>query len=157
VAGTTRCHQGLESTILHVSSQRLLKDHGLEAIALGDLVAKARKGLAASQDAIDNTPVRVHLPASIVVKALRMAQALRLQLTEATSREMFQANPTRDQVRLLRACTIVVLLYLFFSRGGAGIECSTENLVTSEEDGLCLYHRTRKGQRGVSAEHYEME
>jgi hypothetical protein len=54
------------------------KDHGLEAVALGNLVAKVRKGLAASQVAIDDTPVRVHLHASIVVKALRMAQALRL-------------------------------------------------------------------------------
>jgi hypothetical protein len=87
------------------------KDHGLEAIALGALVAKVRKGLAASQVAIDDTPVRVHLPASIIVKALRMAQALRLQLTAATSRELFQASPTRDQVRLLRACTIVALFY----------------------------------------------
>jgi hypothetical protein len=54
------------------------KDHGLEAIAIGDLVAKVKKGLAASQVAIDDTPVRVHLPASIIVKVLRMAQALRL-------------------------------------------------------------------------------
>jgi hypothetical protein len=99
------------------------KDHGLEAIALGDLVAKERKGLAASQVAIDDTPVRVHLPASIIVKALRMAQALRLQLTAATSRELLQASPSRDQVRLLRAGTTVVLFYLFFSRGGEGIGC----------------------------------
>jgi hypothetical protein len=70
------------------------KDHGLEAVALGDLVAKGRKGLAASQVAIDDTPVRVHLPASIAIKALRMAQALRLQLTEATSHERLQASPT---------------------------------------------------------------
>jgi hypothetical protein len=84
------------------------KDHGLEAIAPGDLVAKMRKGLAGSQVAIDDTPVRVHLPASIIVKALRMAQAIRLQLAAATSREMLQANPTRYQVRLLRACTAVV-------------------------------------------------
>jgi hypothetical protein len=101
------------------------EDHGLEAIALGDLVAKVRKPLAASQVAIDDTPVRVHLPASIVVKALRMAQALRLQLTAATSREMLQASPSRDQVRLLRACTTVVLLYVFISRGGGCIGCLT--------------------------------
>jgi hypothetical protein len=49
------------------------KERGLEAVALGDLVAKVRKGLAASHVAIDDAPVRVHLPASIVVKALRMA------------------------------------------------------------------------------------
>jgi hypothetical protein len=96
----------------------IFKDHGLEAIALGDLVAKVRKGLAASQ-------VAIHLPAAIVVKALRMAHALRLKLAAATSREMLQASPARDQVRLLRACTTPVLLYLFFSRGGVGIGCLT--------------------------------
>jgi hypothetical protein len=128
------------------------KDHGLEAISLGDMVAKVRKGLAASQVAIDDAPVRVHLPASIVVKALRMAQALRLQLTAATSCEMLQASPTRDQVRLLRACTIVVLLYLFFSRGGANTGYIIEDLAASEADGLRLYHHTRKCQREVLAE-----
>jgi hypothetical protein len=35
------------------------KDHGLEAVALRDLVAKVRKGLAASHVGIDDTPVRV--------------------------------------------------------------------------------------------------
>jgi hypothetical protein len=130
-----------------------VKDHDLEAIALGDLVAKVRKGLAASQVAIDDTPVRVQLPASIIVEALRMAQALRLQLAAATSREMLQASPARDQVHLLRVCTIMVLLYLLlFSRGGSSIGCLTEDLVASEADGLRLYHRTRKGQREVSAE-----
>jgi hypothetical protein len=79
------------------------KDHGLEAVALSDLVAKVRKGLAASHVAIEDTPIHVHLPASIVVKVLRMAQALRLQLTDASTRAALQANPTRDQVRLLRA------------------------------------------------------
>jgi hypothetical protein len=42
---------------------------------------------------------------TIIVKALRMAHALRRQLTEATTRATLQAIPTRDQVRLLRACT----------------------------------------------------
>jgi hypothetical protein len=77
------------------------KDHGLEAIALGDLVAKVRKGLAASHVAIKDTPVRVHMPASIVVQALSMAQALRLQLTDSTTRATLQTSHARDQVRLL--------------------------------------------------------
>jgi hypothetical protein len=81
------------------------KDHGLEVLAPGDIVAKVRKGLAASQVAIDDTPT------SIAVEALRMAQALRLDLAES-------ASPARDQLRLMRACTSVVVLYLFFSGGG---------------------------------------
>jgi hypothetical protein len=98
------------------------KNHGLEPIALGDLVAKVRKGLAASHVAIEDTPVRVHLPASIVVQALRKAQALRLQLTNSTTRATLQTSPTRDQVRLLRTYTTVIIMYLFFSRGGSCID-----------------------------------
>jgi hypothetical protein len=45
------------------------KDHGLEAVAVGNLVAKVRKGLTASHVAIEDMPIRVHLPASIVVQA----------------------------------------------------------------------------------------
>jgi hypothetical protein len=81
------------------------KDHGLEAVVLGDLVAKVRKGVAASQVAIDNKPIHVHLSGSIVVQALHMAKVLRLQLAESTTRASLTTNPSRDQVRLLRACT----------------------------------------------------
>jgi hypothetical protein len=86
------------------------KNHGLEAFSLGDLVAKVRKGLAASQVAIEDTPLRVRMPASIVVQALRMAQALHLQLTDSTTHATLQKSPTREQVRLLRACMTVVIL-----------------------------------------------
>jgi hypothetical protein len=79
-----------------------LKDHGLEAIAIGGLVAKVRKGLAASQVAIEDIPIHVHMPAPIVIQTLRMAQALRYQLTDSTTRAELQASPTRDQIRLLR-------------------------------------------------------
>jgi hypothetical protein len=57
------------------------RDHCLEPVALGDLVDKVRKGLAASLVTIDDTPMRVHFATSIVVNVLRMAQALRLQLS----------------------------------------------------------------------------
>jgi hypothetical protein len=46
----------------------------------------------------------------------------------------------------------VIILNLFFSRGGSRIDFLTEDLVVSEEDGIRLYHSTRKGQRGVSKE-----
>jgi hypothetical protein len=94
------------------------KDHDLEAVALGDLVAAVRNGLAASHVAIDDTPVRVHMPASIVVQALRMDQALCLQLTDSTTRATLQTSPTRYQVQLLRACTTVLIMYSFFTHGG---------------------------------------
>jgi hypothetical protein len=131
-------------------------DHGLKAIALGDLVAKARKGLAASQVAIEDTPVRVHMPTSIVVQALRMAQALRLQLTDSTTRAALRKSPARDQVRLMRVCTNVVILYLCVSRRGSCIAFLSEDFVASEEDGIRLYHRAIQGQRGVSSERKQL-
>jgi hypothetical protein len=93
------------------------KDHGLEAIAIGGLVAKVRKGLVASQVAIEDIPIHVHMLASIVIQALRMAQALRFQITDSTTRAELQASPTRDQIRLLRGyghmyycCKVVLIL-----------------------------------------------
>jgi hypothetical protein len=122
---------------------RFFKDHGLEAIALGDLVAEVRKGLAASQIEIENTQVRVHMPTSIVVQALRMAQALRLHLNDSTTRAALKTSQAREQGRLLRACTTLAIMYVLFSQGGSGIDCLTEDLVTSEDDGIRMYHRKR--------------
>jgi hypothetical protein len=98
------------------------KDHGLEASALGDLVAEVKKGLAALQVAIDATTVRIHLPTSVVVQALSKTQALRLQLSESPTRAALHIIPAREQVRLLRACTIVVIFNLFFGRGGSSVD-----------------------------------
>jgi hypothetical protein len=60
----------------------------------------------------------VNMSVSIVVQALRKAQALRLQLTDSTTRAALQTSAARDQVRLLQECTTLVILYLFFNRGG---------------------------------------
>jgi hypothetical protein len=57
-------------------------------------------------------------------------------------------SPTLDQVRLLRACTSVVVLY--FTTRGSGIDCLTDTFVASKADGIRLYHLTRKEQHGVS-------
>jgi hypothetical protein len=102
---------GQLGTIKASSLQRYLstvngffKDHALEATALGNLVAKVRQGLASSHVAIEDTSVCVQLPASTVVQALRMAEALSLQLAESTTRVLLSTSPKRDQVRLMRAC-----------------------------------------------------
>jgi hypothetical protein len=89
-------------------------------VAVGDL-AKDTRGLVALQVTIDETQVRVHLPATIVLQSFRMAQAL---ATSPAQREDDHAlglhrSTAREHNQLIRACTIVVLLYLFFSRGGA--------------------------------------
>jgi hypothetical protein len=84
------------------------KDHGLEVVALGDLVAKVRKGLAPSQVAIEDTPTRVHMPTSIVVQALRMTQALRYPYA---SRSLTQQRVRRFKPTSTRTSTTPSGLY----------------------------------------------
>eukprot|EP00873_Tetraselmis_striata_P027757 jgi/Tetstr1/448021/TSEL_035322.t1 len=56
------------------------KDHGREPMALGYLVRRVRKGLAASQVTLNPELMRAPLPASVLLKALTLANALRLEL-----------------------------------------------------------------------------
>eukprot|EP00873_Tetraselmis_striata_P009293 jgi/Tetstr1/429557/TSEL_019457.t1 len=56
------------------------KDHGREPMALGDLVGMVRKGLAASQVTLYPELMRAPLPARVVLRALAMANDLRLEL-----------------------------------------------------------------------------
>eukprot|EP00873_Tetraselmis_striata_P011873 jgi/Tetstr1/432137/TSEL_021594.t1 len=56
------------------------KDHGREPMAMGDLVSRVRKGRAASQVRLHPELMRAPMPARVVLKALTMAKALRLEL-----------------------------------------------------------------------------
>jgi hypothetical protein len=145
--------QGIKSAAVHVRGQRLLKDHGLEAVALGDLVAKV---LATSKVSIDDTHVPVHLSLSAAFIAWPHGPSptsLRFQLIKATTDATLHINPASEHVQVLRAsCTTVIIMYFFFSHGGACIDCLAEDLDASKEDGIRMYHRPRKGPRGVSTE-----
>eukprot|EP00873_Tetraselmis_striata_P017714 jgi/Tetstr1/437978/TSEL_026608.t1 len=55
------------------------------------------------------------------------------------------------RVELFRARLEVVVLCLFFCRGGAEVECRTADLTVGPDGGILLYHRNRKGQRGADA------
>eukprot|EP00873_Tetraselmis_striata_P045955 jgi/Tetstr1/466219/TSEL_010777.t1 len=123
------------------------KDHGREPMALGDLVSMVRKGLAASQVTLHPELMRAPLPARVVLKALTLAKALRLELgltwgTDAS---------TVVRVDMFRASLAVVVLCLFFCRGGAGVVCRKGDLTVGPDGGILLYHCGRKGQRGADA------
>ena len=124
------------------------EDHGCEPCALGSLITKVRKGLAASQVTLTPGLMRAYLPARVAHKALTLAQTLKAELGPT-----WAADPgTATRVQLFRACIAVVVLFLFFCRGGAGVECLSGDLVVSPEGGILLYHRVRKGQRGADAD-----
>jgi hypothetical protein len=84
------------------------KDHGAERVAQGDLVAKVRRGLVASQ--IPLLPIRTHLypRARILVSSLRLAKDLRTQQTDTWT----QAQS--DLILLFRACLATVLMSICF-------------------------------------------
>eukprot|EP00873_Tetraselmis_striata_P005540 jgi/Tetstr1/425804/TSEL_016183.t1 len=123
------------------------KDHGREPMALGDLMSRVRKGLAASQVTLNPELMRAPLPARVVLKALTLAKALRLELGPTWGTD----PSTVVRVELFRASLVVVVLCLFFCRGGAGVECRTGDLTVDPDGGILLYHRDRKGQRGADA------
>eukprot|EP00873_Tetraselmis_striata_P002208 jgi/Tetstr1/422472/TSEL_013310.t1 len=112
------------------------KDHGREPMALGDPVSRVRKGLAASHMTLHPELMRAApLPARVVVKALTLAKALRLEMGFTWGKD----PSTVVRVELFRASLAVVVLCLFFCRGGARVECRTGDLTV---------HRDRKGKRG---------
>eukprot|EP00873_Tetraselmis_striata_P036045 jgi/Tetstr1/456309/TSEL_043065.t1 len=116
------------------------KDHGREPMALGDLVSRVRKGLAASQVTLNPELMRAPLPASVVLKALTLAKALRLE-----NGPTWGTDPsTVVRMELFRASLAVVVLCLFFCRGGAGVECRTGDLTVGPDGRILLYHRDRK-------------
>jgi hypothetical protein len=84
------------------------KDHGAEPFAQGDLVAKVRRGLAASQVSLYPSRKGLYLRARILVSSLRLAEVLRTQLTDT----WIQAQS--DLILLFRACLATVLTSTFF-------------------------------------------
>jgi hypothetical protein len=88
------------------------KDHGDEQVAQGDLVAKVRRGLAASQVSLHPSRTRMYLPARILASSLRLAKDLRTQLT------YIRTQAQSDLILLFRACVAPVLCaHIFLSRG----------------------------------------
>eukprot|EP00873_Tetraselmis_striata_P038663 jgi/Tetstr1/458927/TSEL_000391.t1 len=122
------------------------KDHGREPMALGDLVSRVRKGLAASQVTRNPELMRPPLPARVVLKALTW------QTPYGWSWDLHGARTQVPWcVELFRASLTIVVLCLFFCRGGAGVECRTGDLTVGPDGGILLYHRDRKGQRCADA------
>jgi hypothetical protein len=122
------------------------KNHGAEPVTQGDLVAKVRRGLAASQVSLHPTRTRMYLPARILVSSLRLARDQRTQQTCTWT------QAPSDFSLLFRACLARVLMSTFYCRGGARVECRSRDMLRTLTGGILLYHGTRNSQRGTSTE-----
>jgi site-specific recombinase XerD len=87
------------------------KDHGAEPVAQGDLVAKVRRGLVASQVSLPPSLTRMYMQAQILVSSLSLAKDLRTHMIETWT------HAQTDLIILFRACLATVLLTTFFVAG----------------------------------------
>jgi hypothetical protein len=119
---------------------KFYKDHGREPVALGNFVARVRKGLAASHVSLSPTLIRAPLPAKIVQLVLVRAEIVRLNIQQLGTRDV-----PRTKIELLRACVASTISFPLFSGGGAGIECLIGDLVTTEQgDSSCTIPRNMR-------------
>jgi hypothetical protein len=76
------------------------KDHGREPVALGDLVAQDRKGLATWQVTLTPMLIRVPLPSAVVRRALTRRIEIQLLTIDDAS---------RPKIELLRASLATIV------------------------------------------------
>jgi hypothetical protein len=94
----------------------IYKGHGRDPVAQGDIVARVRKGLASSLLSISLPLIRVLVPAKVVLLALVRVEAVRLDIQQLDTTDI-----PRTKIELQRAFVATTVLFLFFSRSGAGI------------------------------------
>lgn len=116
---------------------KLLQDHGRPPVALGPLVAAARKGLKNRQSSLRPKDARLPLPAPVALSILEHAERLVPDLTWDNSSGLQLES-------LYRAMVAVLVNYIFFCRGETGVACQTGDLVTDTQH-LTLFVRQAKG------------
>jgi hypothetical protein len=114
---------------------KYFRDHQLPPIAVGDLLADARRGLEMLQHRIVPTDTRLLVPAPVALDILLAANALRDTLTWCPSNLSLLAR--------FRACLAVCVKYTFFCRAETGARCLTGNLSLE----ICVFVRKSKGDK----------
>jgi hypothetical protein len=137
----------------HISAvNNFYKDHGREHVALGDLVARVRKGLGASHVNISPTRIRVLLPAKVVYFSRWYEQ--RLSASTYYSYVLRTYHDARSSYYEQESLP----LYYFLS-SLAVVQGLSALLVTSsppskvESSYTIVPTGDRKGQRGITTKH----
>jgi hypothetical protein len=100
---------------------KFFRDHQRQPIAVGELLADARRGLEMLQKRLVPTASRLPLPAPVALDILLAAAALRDTLTWTPA--------TLPQLQRFRACLVVCVNYIFFCRAEIGARRQTGDLI----------------------------
>jgi hypothetical protein len=100
--------------------KKYFRDHQLQPIAVGDMLADARRGFAMLQHRLVPSDTRLPLPAPVALDIMLAADAFRDNLTWSPA--------TLPLLERFRACLAVCVNYTFFSRAETGACCLTGDL-----------------------------
>eukprot|EP00873_Tetraselmis_striata_P022420 jgi/Tetstr1/442684/TSEL_030776.t1 len=132
---------GAESLQQYYSSiNKYFRDHQRQPVALGEMVADARRGLAIQQERLAAEDVRVALHALVAADIRDAAIELRRTL-------VWEPANIAD-IRAFRAALATITAYVFVCRAESGISCETGDLVVDRPSGgILLYVRKQKGDQ----------
>jgi hypothetical protein len=119
---------------------KYFRDHQLPPIAVGDLLADARRGLEMLQHRIVPTDTRLPLPAPVALDILLAANALRKTLTWCPANLSILAR--------FRFCLAVCVNHIFFCRAETSARCLTDDMSFDRpSQQICLFVRKSKGDQ----------
>jgi hypothetical protein len=123
---------------------KFFRDHQRQPIAVGELLADARRGLEMLQERVVPTASRLPLPAPVALDILLAAAALRDTMTWTPA--------TLPQLQRFRACLVVCVNYIIFCRAEIGARCPTGDLIVDKpSQQICLFVRKSKGDQRCSS------
>jgi hypothetical protein len=108
---------------------KYFRDHQLMPIAVGDLLADARRVLEMRQQRLVPADTRLPLPAHVAFDILIAADKLRDNLTWSPS--------TRPLLKRFRACLAVCVNYTFFCRPETCVRCVIGDLTVDKPSQIC--------------------
>jgi hypothetical protein len=119
---------------------KYFRDPQLPPIAVGDLLADARRGLEMVQHRLVPADTRLPLPAPVALDISTAANTLRDRLTWSPAH--------LPLLEFFRACLAVCVNYTFFCRAETGARCLTGDIsVDRPSQQICLFVRKSKGDQ----------
>jgi hypothetical protein len=119
---------------------KFFRDHQRQPIAVGELLADARRGFEMLQHRLIPATTRLQLPAPVALDILLAADTLR--------RTLPWTHAALPQLQRFRACLVICVNYTFFCRAETGARCQTGDLIVDRpSQQICFFVRKSKGDQ----------